>query len=683
MASSTDRGDQPAAPNLGRGQADTFVTPKPNIPSFSKEMATGFPALRQEALSRLTGRSGYQSDISEEEQDPRMPRTPPETILKRPRYRDVNRRATLTEKFVEVEGQEEVWMHLKDDRTNPPMDLTVKNATEFLASVTDRPQEVYDALIRFLDEHRALAQLYETATGDIDTLNGDLEAERKLTRAQQDTIKDNEAELQGAQARADRYKEARDSQRSRRQEFESTNQVLREDNQSLVKTKGTLERKIASLEKDNRSQRARLGVLSDPDTSGSDRGQNRRPRYGDDRRRPAFSDPYRDSNRGQRGQEQEYIRDYAQRERRGTREEANDRSDRHHHDENCHHRQTDRPGEDNRGHRRDRSPNDRMVDKDRWYSDGAPSKEPRPKYKEVPYFSGDRTKFRKWKIHLQTYIRICAWQFPTTQHKIDFTRDHLDGDAYSNIESRADPESSDPYRTLDEMLRDLELLYGEKNKVAKAEAKLKDPNFRMGVLDRNETFEQLVARFNATIAPLNMDDAAKIRHLKWAMSSKLQHKAAHLSSIKNDYYAFVEGVRDINDWVEDIPADSAHRPRETGNRSRQEAPRDTTGYAPRTYRKEAPPERTTKIGGHSITRFPPYIRQKILKEGRCFKCLGKGHRPTEDNAPCKHQPIVGKDEAIIKLAAMGIAWDGVDGEDYSEEETPAGVDTEAGYRSEN
>ena len=58
----------------------------------------------------------------------------------------------------------------------------MKNIIEFLTNVIDRSQEVYDTLIKFLDEHRALVQLYEITTRDIDTFNDNLKIERKFTK---------------------------------------------------------------------------------------------------------------------------------------------------------------------------------------------------------------------------------------------------------------------------------------------------------------------------------------------------------------------------------------------------------------------------------------------------------------------------------------------------------------------
>ena len=60
----------------------------------------------------------------------------------------------------------------------------MKNIIEFLISVIDRSQKIYDTLIKFLDEHKVLIQLYEIATRNIDTFNDNLKTKRKFTKTQ-------------------------------------------------------------------------------------------------------------------------------------------------------------------------------------------------------------------------------------------------------------------------------------------------------------------------------------------------------------------------------------------------------------------------------------------------------------------------------------------------------------------
>lgn len=729
----------PSAPNIGTGQADNFVTP-PAESGFQREMDSQFPRL-PEGPSRLTTGFTQQSqsqsqtvqndnlrhDTPSEPSDDDLVgqgplATPPQTILRRSRQKKADRRCTITEEFNRVDGEEEPApsIHLRDDITSPPLNLIVLNAQEFQASINERPREWFEALGRFLDEHRALVQLQETAEDSLNTLNVDLEEERALNGKQQRALKEATAAEQKAMDKATKYKEARDIYKNQKLDLEEVNRVLNQDRLSLVDSKAVLHKQNETLEKENRSLKDRLGIRSESETSDSDgdinrhgnkRSNHRRnnsrnmEHYRDDRRRPAFNASYQEGGPRARHNDRDYLDDYSRRrdpeaeprmrkvspfsrdrrqqfQRQFQEDPAPNRynGDRGRGDDRDHRR-------DDREHRRDRSREDiSRRPRGHGHQDEEPlPKESRPKWTEPPKFSGNRAEWRKWRIHLQTYIRVCAWQFPTAQHEIDYTRDHLGGEAYDTIENRADPESGDPYYSLEDMLRDLELLYGEKNKVAKAEAKLKDNNFRMAVVNRSETFEQFVARFNAAVAPLRLDDEAKIRHLRWGMTKGLQRGTAHLSGIKTDYHAFVEGVRDTNDYVDDMSLDNVHRLRDpqTASRPKPDTARNANGYSTRAYRKDTVPERTTKIGGHSITRFPAYIRAKILGEGRCFKCLEKGHRPTENNAPCKHSPVVAKEEAIIKLAAIGIVWDGVDGEDYDSEEANNHPGAETGYYSEN
>ena len=139
------------------------------------------------------------------------------------------------------------------------------------------------------------------------------------------------------------------------------------------------------------------------------------------------------------------------------------------------------------------------------------------------------------------------------------------------------------------------------------------------------------------------------------MISRLQHKIEHLTSIKNDYYVFVKDVRDINDYVNDIFSNNINRTRETSNKFKSKSFRTIVDYVVKNYRKKSMFfEKIIKIENHLIIRFSIYIRQKIFNENCCFKCLKKEHRFTKNDASCKHQLIISKDETILKLTTIDI-----------------------------
>ena len=53
-------------------------------------------------------------------------------------------------------------------------------------------------------------------------------------------------------------------------------------------------------------------------------------------------------------------------------------------------------------------------------------------------------------------------------------------------------------------------------------------------------------------------------------------------------------------------------------------------------------------GGGFRTRYPVDFRVRLQEEGRCFKCLGYGHRPGP-GAPCEGQKNLSYEEAKARL----------------------------------
>ena len=55
-----------------------------------------------------------------------------------------------------------------------------------------------------------------------------------------------------------------------------------------------------------------------------------------------------------------------------------------------------------------------------------------------------------------------------------------------------------------------------------------------------------------------------------------------------------------------------------------------------------------------ITRFSSYIQAKLKKEDKCFKCLKKGHRSSDDDVLCKNKKFVTHSKVVIKLHVLNI-----------------------------
>ena len=245
------------------------------------------------------------------------------------------------------------------------------------------------------------------------------------------------------------------------------------------------------------------------------------------------------------------------------------------------------------------------------------------KYPDVPYFYGEKEKWDEWRFHLDAKFRQSAVSFPTERDKIDYIRDHCKSIAFGVIKARADPLSEDPYTTSKEMIQELHSMFGEYDKVATCSAMLHDPTFGMGVKKKKETFDEFYARFSATVAPLGYSDSHRISALKRLITTKLQLRIAGMPA--TSFRSFVEHLRKTDQDLRQLEAMDVEEIDEDefrGRRSRSRSPRSA---------------------------YSDQLKTQLKKEDRCFKCLGRGHRPNETEA-CRKTTSLSFEEAKALLA---------------------------------
>ena len=95
--------------------------------------------------------------------------------------------------------------------------------------------------------------------------------------------------------------------------------------------------------------------------------------------------------------------------------------------------------------------------------------------------------------------------------KIKYTAIHYKGPAFDVVRTRPNfrDKNADTYITVDEMLYDLDQIFGEYDPYSKADSELHHPDFYMGASDGNKTFEKFHTRFICTIIPLHLPVWAK------------------------------------------------------------------------------------------------------------------------------------------------------------------------------
>ena len=245
------------------------------------------------------------------------------------------------------------------------------------------------------------------------------------------------------------------------------------------------------------------------------------------------------------------------------------------------------------------------------------------KYPDVPYFYGEKEKQDEWRFHLDAKFRQSAISFPTERDKIDYIRDHYKSLAFDVIRARADPLSEDPYTTSKEIIQELHSIFGKYDQLAKYSAMLYDPAF---AIKKKETFDHFYTRFSATIAPLSYSESNRIAALKRLITIKLQLRIAGMPA--TSFRSFVEHLRKIDQDLRQLEAAQASMDVEEidedefrGRRSRSRSPRSA---------------------------YSDQLKTQLKKEDRCFKCLGRGHRPNETEA-CRKTTSLSFEEAKALL----------------------------------
>ena len=300
---------------------------------------------------------------------------------------------------------------------------------------------------------------------------------------------------------------------------------------------------------------------------------------------------------------------------------------------------------------------------------------PKHKYPELPLFYGDTEEWESWKAHLITKVQTDYYDFPSEWHKVNYARDRTKGTAQANIWHRAKPDTVEPYESLDQLIEDLDNVYGEEeqDKQRNLLQQLFSPSFAMGVKDRSESFEKFLARFTSTISPLRLTDNEKITHLFRNLSEQLTERIYHLNGIAR-YSDYVKGVRQAanqmkvrNEMRQSAAVSSVmrgRRPRADEDVGRKQS---SLKKAPRNKSRTREPNAMEDM----IAKLPSHIRTKLRKAGRCFKCGGVGHVSSDPDAPCQGRSHITREKAEALLSEMGIEWTDADFEYFDDPESEA------------
>lgn len=262
-------------------------------------------------------------------------------------------------------------------------------------------------------------------------------------------------------------------------------------------------------------------------------------------------------------------------------------------------------------------------------------------------------------MHLESKFWASYELFETEESKIVYIRDHCKDVAFDCIKARANMANQDHYTRAEDVIQDLENMFGEFDKESKAEAELQNPKFHMGAKDPKETFDQFHARFTATVAPLNMSEREKVSHLKRTISQRLKNKILDypLSSSHRELISRLRQV-DMNMRLNDDQIQALRGGRGNSNTSSTRGTRGGNTTSNNSTRGSSSGRGSSRGGTRYNSGLSSHITDRLKKEGRCFRCLGRGHLPYQDDAPCKDEAQLTEKQVTARLAEVGLEQPG-------------------------
>lgn len=286
-----------------------------------------------------------------------------------------------------------------------------------------------------------------------------------------------------------------------------------------------------------------------------------------------------------------------------------------------------------------------------------------PYWPDVSDFCGQDGTWTSWHLSLLSKFD-CSWKyFQSESSKITYARDHCKGAAFETIKYRADLHGPNPYSSVDDLLRDLELTFGETDQAYKSMADLTNPKFRMGLWTPNETLNQFIVRLNTAFGSLDFEDWVKKRYLMNHLTRDLcmhfiylprtmsyveavdhlrmvDFEVNRLDEIRPDEKPGVNRLDEtrpdekpgVNNRLDEIRSDE-----KPGGSKSPDSRRRRRGRRGRRRTPEPEIKTTTRDVSYTVhfESYPTELKEVLRNQARCCKCGETGHRARDIDAPCK------------------------------------------------
>ena len=275
------------------------------------------------------------------------------------------------------------------------------------------------------------------------------------------------------------------------------------------------------------------------------------------------------------------------------------------------------------------------------------------RYKNVENFYDDVKKWKLWRLTLMFKLNRNWKSFLIERSRIEYVRDVCKIVAFDIIEFKVDLNVSNCYITLDELLRDLETIFDEKNRYQNSLITLQNKNFKMRTINKNEIFDQYIIRFNFIVSALNFIEELKKFFLNEDLIIALRFKFAN----------FVDTLS-FNEMCDKLRR-LEHSHRRINKNRREKINRNQNSRKLKSIVTFKSSERSNRDVKSNINvqrmknEFSSTQKNVMKKFNFCYKCDKSNHKSKQINAFCKNKSSItrAKIERIFKIVALNYDFD--------------------------
>ncbi|KAF5341333.1 hypothetical protein D9758_016167 [Tetrapyrgos nigripes] len=235
-------------------------------------------------------------------------------------------------------------------------------------------------------------------------------------------------------------------------------------------------------------------------------------------------------------------------------------------------------------------------------------------------FTGDRNQTKDWIAEFNNYLRLNDQVYPTE----DFSDSDKEYTSTEEDSSASKPKTKGKSWTLREVKR--EFLRDFKPSARETQAQTKIEHIKMeGALADIDKYN---SQFKRYADDTGYNDKALMKYYRKGLPRGLVDRISYLSTQPRNLAALQKAaVKQHMIWLErQEEKTSWNKPRreegQPGRRSQGTGSSRTRSMEVNTFQDNTP-------GASSITKYPPKLtpqeRDKMRKEGRCFRCRGQGH----------------------------------------------------------